>query len=129
MAKTKTHGHSTALATLGARAGSPIIVRETRTVARRAPKKKHHRGRGKQSSEKVLMGLVMGGFAMGFIDKPGTLPNIPTIPILGKAGTIAVAAHFFAKGRGGIITDIRNAAAVVAAYEFGLKGSVSGDEV
>ena len=65
---------------------------------------------------------------MGYLDKPGGLgTNIPTIPILGKAGTIALAAHFFGKGRAGLATDIRNAAAVVASYEFGLKGSVSGD--
>lgn len=103
-----------------------IVVRASAPVKKH---KKHHRRGAGMSSEKVLLGLAMGGFAMGFIDKPGgPAANIPTIPILGKAGTIAVVAHFFGKGRGGIITDIRNAAAVVAAYEFGLKGSVSGDE-
>ena len=80
------------------------------------------------SSQKVLMGLIVGGFAMGFLDKPGGPgASIPTIPVLGKAGTIAVAAHFFGKGKAGLVTDVRNAAAVVAAYEFGLKGSVSGE--
>jgi hypothetical protein len=91
---------------------------------------KHHkggrRGRGKASSEKTLMGLIVGGFILGFIDKSGT--SIPTIPILGRAGTIAVAAHFFGKGKAGMVTDVRNSAASVAAYEFGLKGSVSGDD-
>lgn len=134
MAKTKTHP-STALALRGLGGhGGPIVVERTRTVTR-SPRGKGGKGKGKrghhrQSTEKVLMGLAMGGFALGFIDKPGTLPaNIPTIPILGKAGTIAVVAHFLGgKGRPGIVTDIRNAAAVVAAYEFGLKGSVSGDD-
>jgi hypothetical protein len=110
------------------RAQAPIIVRETRTIAAKPKKGKHHRHNGGKSSEKVLMGLVVGGFAMGFLDKPGGPgANIPVIPILGKAGTVAVAAHFFGKGRAGLVTDIRNAAAVVAAYEFGLKGSVSGE--
>ena len=126
MARTK-HRHSTALARYSApRAARPIVVR----VPSGAPRhKKHHRkGGGGKSTEKVLMGLVIGGFAMGYLDKPGGLgANIPTIPILGKAGTIALAAHFFGKGRAGLATDIRNAAAVVASYEFGLKGSVSGD--
>jgi hypothetical protein len=92
------------------------------------PSKKGHRGkgRGRQSSEKTLMGLVVGGFILGFIDKSGT--SIPTIPILGRAGTIALAAHFFGKGKAGMVTDVRNSAASVAAYEFGLKGSVSGDD-
>lgn len=103
--------------------GNTTIIRE------RAPssgKKKGHRGVRRQSSEKVLMGMAMGGFILGYIDKTQT--NIPTIPILGRAGTIAVAAHFFAKGKPGIATDVRNAAAAVAAYEYGNKGSISGAE-
>jgi hypothetical protein len=104
-----------------------------RTIIVRAPSAPHHKKKGhhasKKSSEKVLLGLAVGGLAMGFLDKPGGIAaTLPTIPLLGKAGTIALIAHFVQKGRGGIFTDIRNAAAVVAAYEFGLKGSVSGDE-
>jgi hypothetical protein len=130
MAKKHTHHRSTALARYSHpyRTAAPIVVRVPSGVTKHKGKKHHRRG-GSMSSEKVLMGLAIGGFVMGYLDKPGGLgANIPTIPILGKAGTIAVAAHFFGKGRGGMFTDVRNAAAVVAAYEFGLKGSVSGDE-
>lgn len=82
------------------------------------------------STEKALMGMVVGGFVLGFLDKPGGPgANIPTIPMLGKAGTIALAAHFLGKGKPGMVTDVRNAAAAVAGYEFGYKGSVSGDEL
>jgi hypothetical protein len=126
--KTKTTSH--ALAPYRApRAQAPIVVRVANPSGKGKGKGKHHKGGGRrQSSEKVLMGLVIGGFAMGYLDKAGGMgANIPVIPVLGKAGTIAVAAHLFAKGRPGIATDIRNAAAVVTAYEFGLKGSVSGD--
>lgn len=111
------------------RAAAPIVVRVPSGMTN-SRKKKHKGGGGgrRQSTEKVLMGLVVGGFAMGFLDKPGGPgANIPTIPVLGKAGTIALAAHFFGKGKAGLATDVRNAAAVVAAYEYGLKGSVSGD--
>lgn len=99
-----------------------IVVR-----SRSAPHKKvkHHR-RSTASSEKVLMGMAMGGFALGFIDKSGT--SIPTIPLLGRAGTIALAAHFIGKGKPGILTDVRNAAAAVAAYEMGSTGKIAGDE-
>lgn len=121
MAKTKTH--STAIVHRAPRAPQPITVR---VAAPRAKKHGGRRGKGRMSSEKQLMGLILGGFALGFIDKSGTA--IPTIPILGKAGTIAVAAHFFGKGKAGYVTDIRNAAASVAAYEFGKEGKVSGDE-
>jgi hypothetical protein len=102
-----------------------IVVR-TRT-AKASTKKKHHRRSSHQSSEKVLMALAMGGYALGFLDKSGT--TIPTIPLLGRAGTIALAMHFIGKGKPGMMTDVRNAAAVVAAYEMGSTGKVAGDEV
>jgi hypothetical protein len=125
---TKTHHHRTAIAPYRHPSPPRTIVVRAAAPATRHKGKKHH-GSRKMSSEKVLMGLAMGGLAMGFLDKPGgPASNLPTIPLLGKAGTIALVAHFMAKGKLGIITDVRNAAAVVAAYEFGLKGSVSGDE-
>ena len=98
-----------------------IVVRQTRTV--HAKPKHHHRRHA--SAEKVLMGMAIGGFALGFIDKSGTA--IPTIPLLGRAGTIALAAHFIGKGRAGVLTDIRNAAAAVAAYEMGSTGKIAGE--
>jgi len=78
------------------------------------------------SAEKALIGVAIGGLVLGFIDKSAT--TIPTIPILGKAGTIALAAHFLGKGKPGMVTDIRNAAAAVAGYEMGKDGKISGDE-
>lgn len=107
-----------------ARPPQTIVVRAPRAAVKH--KKPHRRSSGK-SSEKVLMSLCIGGLALGFFDKSGTSFPIPTIPILGKAGTIAVIAHVFGKGKAGMVTDIRNAAAVVASYEFGKDGKVSGD--
>jgi hypothetical protein len=112
------------------RPGSRVSHKGNTTIIReRAETKKHkgHRGsRRGESSEKVLAAHAMGGFILGYIDK--TQPNIPTIPILGRAGTIAVAAHFIGKGKPGIATNVRNAAAAVAGYEFGNKGTISGTE-
>ena len=84
MARTK-HRHSTALAHYRApRAAAPIVVRVPSAVTRHRGKHKGKGGGRRQSTEKVLMGLLVGGFAMGFIDKPGGPgANIPTIPILG----------------------------------------------
>jgi hypothetical protein len=102
-----------------------IVVRVSEP--RGKTKKKGHRA-GRKSSEKTLMGLAIGGLVLGFLDKQGTTMQLPTIPVLGKAGTIAVVAHFLGKGKVGIVTDIRNAAAVVAAYEYGSTGKVAGDD-
>jgi hypothetical protein len=107
--------------------GTPqtIVVRQASSKPAKRSKGRHHRVGG-QTSEKALMSMAVGGFALGFVDKSGT--SIPTIPLLGRAGTIALACHFIGKGKPGVLTDIRNAAAAVAAYEMGSTGKVSGEE-
>lgn len=65
---------------------------------------------------------------LGFLEK--SFPNIPTIPLLGKAGTIAVGAYFLSKrgGMGGpILRDVSLAAASIAGYQLGHDGRISGD--
>jgi hypothetical protein len=123
MAKTTTKSGTHAIT--HTRTVQPIVVRPAVAPAKHGKGKGHHR-RHHVSAEKALMGFVIGGFALGWIDKSATA--IPTIPILGKAGTIAVAAHFFGKGKPGLVTDLRNAAAVVAAYEYGSTGKIAGDD-
>jgi hypothetical protein len=113
----------------GSHHGTPqtIVVRQAAAPTSRKGKGKGGHRRGHASSQKTLMGMAMGGFALGFVDKSGT--SIPTIPMLGRAGTIALAAHFIGKGRPGLLTDIRNAAAAVAAYEMGSTGKIAGEGV
>lgn len=78
-----------------------------------------------------MIGLAIGGAVYGFLEK--SFPTFPTIPMLGRAGTIAVAAHFIGKRSGfggqagGIVQDVGLAAAVIAGYELGRDGKISGD--
>lgn len=123
--KTKHRRSSTALARMP-RAATPIVIREESSGTRHVKHKGGRRGHGKLSSEKQLMAMAIGGLVAGFIDKSATA--IPTIPMLGKMGTVAVAAHFLAKGKPGIVTDIRNAAAAIAGYEMGSTGKIAGDD-
>jgi hypothetical protein len=106
------------------RASEPVVKYKYRD------KPVKHKGKGgksgRQSSEKQLMGIVIGGLIYGFAEAKMT--SLPTIPVLGKVGTVALAAHFLGKGKPGVITDVRNAAAAIAGYEMGSKGSISGDE-
>lgn len=104
-----------------ARAAQPITVR----VSQPKPKVKHHRkskGAIQAGSIKTLGVFAVAGYAMGFLDKQ---TNIPTVPMLGRAGTIAVALHFFGKGNP-MLREAALAAAAIAGYEFGNKGQVSG---
>jgi hypothetical protein len=72
-----------------------------------------------------MMEMGVGGLALGFIDK--SFPTLPTIPLLGRAGTIAVAAYFLGKGsKGGLFRDVALAASAISGYQLGNKGSVSG---
>lgn len=76
-----------------------------------------------------MLGAAIGGAIFGFIDK--SFPNLPTLPILGRAGTIAVAGYFLGRsgglGRSSIVRDVTFAAAVIAGYELGHDGKISGD--
>jgi len=71
------------------------------------------------------MATVIGGAALGFIDK--SFPTLPTIPILGRAGSIAAYAYFLSKGKGhSILRDVALAGAAIAGYQMGNQGHVSG---
>lgn len=68
--------------------------------------------------------LALGGFIYGYIEK--NFPQIPTLPIVGKSGAIAIIAYFAGGKSPGIIADVGNAASVIAGYSFGSTGKVSG---
>jgi hypothetical protein len=70
----------------------------------------------------------LGGAALGFIEKQ--FPNLPSVPVLGRKGTIAIGAYLLSKRGGmggGIMRDVAIAASVLAGYELGKTGQVTGD--
>jgi len=74
------------------------------------------------------MGAFLAAAVLGFVDKQGY--EIPVIPMLGKAGTIAVAAwaaERYAKA-GRWAGELATGAGCIAVYEFVTKGSISGPE-
>ena len=95
------------------------------SAPRSAPKKKHHRRRsnGGGGGKKDALKLAVAGAIMGYIDRGGIA--IPTIPILGRAGTIAAGLYFVGPSHG-IWLDAFKAAVVIAGYEVGKQGSISG---
>jgi len=97
------------------------------SAPRAAPKaKKHHRRHAGGSSKKKVIAVAVAGYVMGHIDKAGTA--IPTVPMLGRAGTIAAVAYFFGKGQG-IWGDVMVAAAAIAGYEMGSTGKIAGGQI
>jgi len=70
-----------------------------------------------------MIGHAVGGFAVGFIEK--SFPQLPTLPIVGKKGAIAIAAYML-RGHSPILTDVALAAAAISGYQLGSTGTISG---
>lgn len=87
-----------------------------------------HRGIGGGATGAMSMprsgALALGGFIYGYIEK--NVPQVPTLPLIGKSGTIALAMYFLGGKSPGIMADVGNAASVIAGYSFGSTGKVSG---
>ncbi len=110
------------------RTAAPIVIR---TRSGGSHKKKHHRrrhGGDGALSQQRLISLALGGAAFGFIEKSFGA-QLPTLPIIGRAGTITLIAYYFSKGRaGGILKDVARAGAVLAGYQIGTTGKISGED-
>jgi hypothetical protein len=113
----------------GARAAAPIVIRTSSAPVKHHKRRRHSGGEfggatgGLLSKENT--GLAMGALALGYLDKQGV--KIPTVPILGRAGSIAVMSFFAGKQfHLPLAMKICKAAIVIAAYELGNKGTISG---
>jgi hypothetical protein len=88
------------------------------------------RGYEKTGLKGRMTSMAVGGFALGFIENwMNTSPmgmKIPTIPMLGRKGTIA-AAIYFLEPKTKILQDAGVAAAAIAGHELGSTGAISGD--
>jgi len=74
-----------------------------------------------------MFATAIGGFALGFIDK-SIGDQLPTLPVLGRAGTIALGAWLFNRGgSSSILRDVAIAGIAIAGYQYGKEGEVSGD--
>jgi hypothetical protein len=119
-----------------AKSGSAKIIRlpaakaPNITIRQAAPKKvKHHRRKGGatggMSVTDVALAGAASGYVLGYIDKnPG---SIPTIPMLGRAGTLALAAWFF-RAKHPMLSKMALCFAGIAGYEKAKDGTISGDE-
>ena len=108
----------------------PIVIRTTKVV-----KAKHHKRHGRRHGggvsslfSKDRMMTVGAGFAVGALEKMTFVQNLPSLPFLGKTGTLGVAALLFSDGgRNKTADDIATAALTIAGYMMGSTGSIVGD--
>jgi len=127
MARKKTR-RSSALVPFRMTAPKPIIVRQTKTIVKHAKRKGgHSRGGGMLGglTDAKRIGIVVGGAALGFIQKQGL--SLPKLPLLGEAGTIGLIAYLVSDGgRNKLADEICTASLTVAAYELASTGTIAG---
>ena len=80
-------------------------------------------------SMQKLFSVALGGALFGFIEKSFGA-QLPTLPVVGRAGTITGIAYYLSKGKGGgIMRDVAVAGAVIAGYQIGTTGKISGTDI
>ena len=121
--------------------GNDIVVVNAGLPARRSSggggiRRRRSSGGGKRRRSRVggksggsiqtqIQSMAIGGFVYGQIVK--NFPQLPQIPGLGRAGSVA-AIGYFLKPTQPLLKNACIAAAVIAGYGFGSTGTVSGDD-
>ncbi len=101
---------------------APIVVAAPRSVRRRSGG-----GGGRGSGGKEIIASVIAGAAVGMIEKQG-IP-LPSVPILGKKGTIALLAYLWRRNGGPeMARDVAMVAAGLSGYQFVKDGRIDGDD-
>lgn len=105
------------------RAVRPIIVRAP--AVKHAVKHHAKRAFSAAAEERHRLGAILGGLALGLIEKAGI--DIPTVPLLGKAGTLGAAAWAMGKwGKSRMASHAATGFFAIAAYELGKEGRIAG---
>lgn len=132
--KTKTRVVSGGTTIIRERIAAPIVRRTRRRrsapVRRRATGRRRSTGIGGLNfGGSGLIGYGMGGFLYGLAVKQGFIAKLPAIPIIGRTGTAAIALDYFSRHGGGPMAGkAAHAAAVLAGYQLGSEGHITGDE-
>lgn len=127
-----TRHKSRALSLYRPSAPKPIVIRTTKVVKAKKHHRRHHGGGGLHLGglmSKQRMGIVAGALAYGFLEKQAMFASLPSLPLIGKAGTIGLGAYLLSNGgRNKLADDIATAALVIAAHELGSTGHVVGGD-
>jgi hypothetical protein len=113
-----------------ARTPRPLIMRLPAPIVKvKKPKHRRHGsgGGGRDLMNKERMGIVVGSFAVGILEKQKLLDSLPALPFIGKTGTIGVGAYLLSnKGKNRLADEVCTAALVIAAHELASTGTIVG---
>lgn len=112
-------------------AARPIVIQQPRAapVAKRGGRRKGGGGGLSLSGDGGILGMGLTAAVIGMAEKAGLLANLPTVPIVGRKGALAIGMWYWSKhGGGSLARDAAIAAAVLAGHELGTTGSISGED-
>ena len=118
--------------TSGGRPGATnIVIRDTVGVPVRASSRGSRGGRrrrrgGGGGGGSIVDDLVAGA-AFGLIERVAESQGFPTIPLLGRKGTITVAAYLLRKQHP-MIAKAARAGAILSSYQLVAEGRISGED-
>jgi hypothetical protein len=86
----------------------------------RAPKRKAARRSSGGSAGVTPVKVAVTAAVIGLAEKSGVLDNLPEIPVVGRKGTLAIIAYYWARhGGGGLARDVSLVSAALCGYEWG----------
>ena len=112
------------------RTPAPIVRVSVPGLSKKKPTARRRKGGGGGGGGSLgaeVMGAALTAGAIGLAEKSGLMDKLPAIPVIGRKGTLAVAAYFWARNGGGkIARDVAICAAVLSLYEYAKDGTISG---
>jgi hypothetical protein len=110
----------------------PIVVRVPSAPARGRRRRRSGGGGGGSAfglgSGGTIVAFAVAAAVIGLAENAGLLAKLPTVPLLGKKGLLAVGAYYYSRHGGGkLARDVAFAAAALSGYELGKLGSISGN--
>lgn len=107
-------------------APTQIVVRTPAAGGSLTKKKKGSSVRRSSGPRAGFLGLpadataaLAAGAVVGILKKTGIMEQIPRLPYVGRIGAAAIAAHLISRQTGsGVVKDVRNALAVLAAFQL-----------
>jgi len=96
-------------------------------------RRKHHSGGGILGSVGAVagwsdvLGPAMAGYGVATLEATDFYQNtVPSLPLVGKKGTVVLAMKFLGIGRTGFLRDVKIVLAALAGYELKKEGTISG---
>ncbi len=88
--------------------------------------KRRTRGGGAGSNMDIGKAAI-AGFGFGLVEQVADRYSVPTVPVLGRKGTIALACYFLRKQHP-LIADIARAGITISTYQLAAEGKVTGED-